>query len=332
MNTSFPVIICDDSSLARKQMARALQGWNVSITFAEHGAEALDAIHQGKGDLLFLDLNMPFMDGYQLLECIKREDLPTMVIVVSGDIQPDAYKRVKNMGALDFIKKPINANHVNDVLHQYGLASEIGEIELAEQLPTDMTSDLQGYYQELSNVAMGQAADRLARLLKVFVKQPIPRVALISANELNMILLSHSNDDNGAIVSQGFISSGIAGEVLLMFSESCIHDMAKLLKYEDAINNAAEKEILVDLANVLSGAFLNSFANQLDINFSQNAPAILSLSEAMNEDNDTQQRWDKTLSIEIGYHIEEFSIKCDLLLLFTEDSLDALNERAQYFE
>jgi chemotaxis protein CheY-P-specific phosphatase CheC len=313
-------------------MARALQGWNVSITFTEHGAEALDAIHRGKGDLLFLDLNMPIMDGYQLLERIQREDLPTMVIVVSGDIQPEAYARVKSMGALDFIKKPIDANHISDILKQYGLLNEISSIDPSESSPIDMSSDLQGYYQELSNVAMGHAADRLARLLKVFVTLPIPRVALISANELNMILLNHSNSDQGAIVSQGFVSAGIAGEVLLMFSELSIHDMAKLLKYEDEITPEAEKEILVDLANVLSGAFLNSFANQLDTNFSQNSPAILSLSEAIHESNDTQQRWDKTLSIEISYQIEVFSIKCDLLLLFTEDSLDALNQRAQYFE
>lgn len=332
MNKAFPIIICDDSSLARKQMARALQSWNVDITFAKHGKEALDAIHLGKGDLLFLDLNMPVMDGYQLLECIKREDLPTMVIVVSADIQPDAYKRIKNMGALDFIKKPVNTQIIADVLNKYGLMNEISCTETPSLLPSDTAVDLQSYYQELCNVAMGKAADRLARLLKIFIHLPIPRVALISMDELDMIILNHADSDNGAIVSQGFVSSGIAGEVLLMFSESNTKDIAKLLHYDDSIDNANEKEILIDVANVLSGAFLNSLADQLDITFSQNSPLLLNPKSSLFTHPDTPKRINKTLSIEIIYRIVEYGINCDLLLLFTEDSLDALNERVKFFE
>ena len=83
MTTS--IIICDDSSLARKQMARALpEGWDAEITFAKDGAEGLAAIKAGKGEILFLDLNMPVMDGYQLLESLRDADMHPMVIVVSG--------------------------------------------------------------------------------------------------------------------------------------------------------------------------------------------------------------------------------------------------------
>ncbi|HEY9150158.1 MAG TPA: response regulator, partial [Gammaproteobacteria bacterium] len=90
-----PVLICDDSSFARKQMARALPAdWDIDISFAEHGREAIAAIAAGKADILFLDLNMPVMDGYEVLEAIRAGDLPTLVIVVSGDIQPEAHARV----------------------------------------------------------------------------------------------------------------------------------------------------------------------------------------------------------------------------------------------
>ena len=84
-----PVVICDDSSFARKQMNRALpESWDVDITFASHGEEAISAIRAGKGEVMFLDLTMPILDGYGVLEIIKNEDLPSMVIEVSGDIQP----------------------------------------------------------------------------------------------------------------------------------------------------------------------------------------------------------------------------------------------------
>jgi len=97
---SVPVLICDDSGFARKQMARAIpDNWDVNISYAANGKEGVDAIKSGKGELLFLDLNMPEMDGYEVLEVIRKEDLPSMVIVVSGDVQPEAKKRVINLGA-----------------------------------------------------------------------------------------------------------------------------------------------------------------------------------------------------------------------------------------
>ena len=119
---STPVLICDDSSFARKQMARTLpKDWDIEVSFAANGEEAIAAIRAGAGDILFLDLTMPVMDGYATLEMIRKEDLPTLVIVVSGDVQPGAVERVKKLGALDFIKKPIDAEKTKDVLIRFGI-------------------------------------------------------------------------------------------------------------------------------------------------------------------------------------------------------------------
>ncbi|NTS75499.1 response regulator [Catenovulum sp. SM1970] len=117
-----PVLICDDSNFARKQMARSLpDGWDVDITFACNGEEALQAIKEGKGEVVFLDLTMPVMDGFETLANIKSQDLNAMVIVVSGDIQPEARQRVKSLGAIDFIKKPINKNKAELILKEFGI-------------------------------------------------------------------------------------------------------------------------------------------------------------------------------------------------------------------
>lgn len=119
------VLICDDSSFARKQMARALPPeWTVEVHFACDGVEGVAAIKEGKADVMFLDLTMPNLDGYGVLEAIRKEDLPTMVIVVSGDIQPDAQERVKALGAMAFIKKPIDADKARTVLAEYGILTE----------------------------------------------------------------------------------------------------------------------------------------------------------------------------------------------------------------
>jgi two-component system chemotaxis response regulator CheY len=117
-----PILICDDSSFARKQMARALPtDWDVEITFAENGEVGLEAIRAGKGEVVFLDLTMPVLDGFGVLEAIKSNDLNAMVIVVSGDIQPEAQARVKQLGAMEFIKKPTNKEKITEVLTQFGI-------------------------------------------------------------------------------------------------------------------------------------------------------------------------------------------------------------------
>ncbi|MEE8056901.1 MAG: response regulator [Pseudomonadales bacterium] len=119
---TIPLLICDDSNMARKQVARSLPSeWKVDITFAANGVEGLDAIRAGKGEIVFLDLTMPEMDGYDMLDAIRTEGLKCMIIVISADIQPEARERVIGAGALEFIRKPINGEKLSAVLQEYGL-------------------------------------------------------------------------------------------------------------------------------------------------------------------------------------------------------------------
>ena len=116
------LLICDDSNMARKQVARSLPDkWDVDISFATNGEEAIEAIKAGKGDILLLDLNMPVMDGYEVLQAILAQDLNTLTVVISGDIQPEAHQRVTQMGALDFIQKPVNKEKLTEILKAYGI-------------------------------------------------------------------------------------------------------------------------------------------------------------------------------------------------------------------
>ncbi|MFT7559333.1 MAG: two-component system chemotaxis response regulator CheY [Flavobacteriales bacterium] len=119
---SIPLLICDDSNMARKQVAKSLpESWDVELTFAKNGREGLEAIRAGKGEMVFLDLTMPEVDGYGVLEAVKNEGLKTMIIVISGDIQPSAVERVRSLGALDFIKKPVSKDKLAETLNKYGL-------------------------------------------------------------------------------------------------------------------------------------------------------------------------------------------------------------------
>ena len=116
---SFPVLICDDSALARKQMARSLPAsLNADITFAVHGIDALEQLGLRDFRLMFLDLTMPELDGFGTLEEMRQRGMDVPVVVVSGDIQPKARERVLSLGAKAFIQKPIDKDALNAVLRE----------------------------------------------------------------------------------------------------------------------------------------------------------------------------------------------------------------------
>ena len=116
------IIVVDDSPMARKMLIKALPAhWDAEISQACNGIEAIAAYRTGKVDLMFLDLTMPEMDGYQTLEVVRNEGLNCIVIVVSADIQPLAQDRVLKLGAAAFIKKPVDVQKLEPILHQFGL-------------------------------------------------------------------------------------------------------------------------------------------------------------------------------------------------------------------
>ncbi|MBV0932786.1 response regulator [Marinobacterium sp. A346] len=316
-------------------MERALAQWNLDITHATQGLEALEAVRAGKGELLFLDLNMPLLDGYEVLERIRREDLPILTLVVSGDIQPEARERVRQLGALDFIRKPIDMEQLRQSLRAFGLLEELERPAAAVTVPVTAappapapgviseTLSLQEHYQELANVAMGQAADLLAQLLNTFIELPIPSVKLLEYGELDMAMQQALSQSDLTTVCQGFVAQGICGEALLMLTGTQINQLAHLLRHQGELNALIERELTMEIANVLIGAFLNGLGQQLDMTFSQSSPLLMADLPTQTSHRNRQER---ILSIDISYRIEGLAVNCDLLLLFTEDSLPKLNE------
>ena len=321
------LLICDDSSFARKQIQRSLPvNWEFTITQAKNGLECVEALNAGKGDLLFLDLNMPDMDGYEVLEFIQSHRLTTIVIVVSGDIQPEAQKRVMMLGALEFIKKPIDAAVLEQVLDEKEVYEKLINTDVLE-----LSDAVRDGYKEVINVAMGQAASLLARVLDAFVVMPIPNINMLEVTELTMTLNQVSENNDFSVICQGFIGSGISGEALIIFSDSSIVDIADLMKFKSELTEHAELELLMDISSILSGACLQGIAKQLDINFSQSHPVVLGRHLKMDDlFKRNESRWTKLLTIEMVINIENKNINCQLLLIFTEDSIPRFNELIEY--
>lgn len=330
-----PLLVCDDSNMARKQLIRALPPeWPVSLSQANNGEEALALIRQGLGQVMLLDLTMPVLDGYQTLAALRAEGLSSKVIVVSGDVQEEAVRRVRELGALAFIKKPADPEILRQTLIELKLfdpqATPAAQAQAQAAALSELKVSFRDALREVSNVAMGRAAALLAKVLGVFVQLPVPQVNIFEVSELHMTLLDAQRGERFSAICQGFIGEAIAGEALLLFHDSEVDDMARLLGWQPE-NEAQTSEMLLDLASILTGACLAGVAEQLDLRFSQGHPQLLGQHASLDQlIQVNRQRWRKTLAVEISYSLEGHAIHFDLLLLFTEDSIKRLTDKIGY--
>ena len=104
------LLVVDDNKVNRLLLGRSLEQQGHQVVFAENGRQALDLLHESPFDLVLLDIQMPVMDGYQVLEQLAKDlelrDLP--VIVTSALEELHSVVRCIEMGAEDYLTKPVN--------------------------------------------------------------------------------------------------------------------------------------------------------------------------------------------------------------------------------
>ena len=195
----------------------------------------------------------------------------------------------------------------------------------------NMTEDQRDALQEVSNVAMGQAGDRLARLLDTFVVLSIPHIEIMEPQDIAMALHSVDTSDTISGVCQGFIGGGIAGEAIVLFNDTSFTDLARLLQYDDDLDEYAERELLMDTTNVLFGACIKGLAEQIDMDFSFGPPTVLGQHQQITElFNPATTLWRQALVTEINYKLEGYNVNCDLLILMTDESIKRLMHKIDY--
>lgn len=116
------ILVVDDSKMSRKLVIRALPAeWDATIHQATNGLEALDIIKEKSPDIIFLDLTMPELDGFGVLAALQEQDNQVPIIVISADIQTQAYERAISLGACAFIQKPMSLEDVRKVVQELHL-------------------------------------------------------------------------------------------------------------------------------------------------------------------------------------------------------------------
>ena len=114
------ILFVDDSSIMRlfaRMSTRSIQG--ISVTEAQDGVEAVEKIEKETFDLIITDINMPKMDGLQLIRHVRTMGLKFPIIILTTLGEEKDVERGMELGADDYMTKPITVHKLTDIISTY---------------------------------------------------------------------------------------------------------------------------------------------------------------------------------------------------------------------
>ena len=118
MNPPKPVVaVLDDEPEMRKALRRLLVGRGFCVEEYERGADLLVALGSLTLDCLVLDLHMPEMSGFDVMEALGSRSICLPVVVITAHDEPGTAERVRSLGAAAYLKKPVDRTALLSALH-----------------------------------------------------------------------------------------------------------------------------------------------------------------------------------------------------------------------
>ena len=122
----YNVLIVDDSMIIRKMVAKTLSISDLDISeflYAENGRQALEQLKDHWVDIVFADINMPEMNGVELVQEMQKQDILSSipVVIISTERSRERIEALKAMGVRAYLQKPFIPEEftkvVKDLLH-----------------------------------------------------------------------------------------------------------------------------------------------------------------------------------------------------------------------
>jgi two-component system, sensor histidine kinase and response regulator len=125
-NSATRLLLVEDNAVNQLVASRMLQRLGFTVEFATDGKKAVDMVAANRYDLVFMDCQMPVMDGYQATEQIRRTEPPdrhVVIVAMTANAMQSDRQRCLDAGMDDYISKPINKSEVVAVLKRHLPAS-----------------------------------------------------------------------------------------------------------------------------------------------------------------------------------------------------------------
>jgi DNA-binding response OmpR family regulator len=120
MNT-LDILIVEDDAVLRSLYMKKFASAGYEIRAAENGEQALEEITKKTPDILVLDLHMPKMDGFQLLQQFPKKERPFAVVILTNFADEQTRQKGKELGADDFfVKKDMTIKSLLEMVERVG--------------------------------------------------------------------------------------------------------------------------------------------------------------------------------------------------------------------
>lgn len=129
MVSDHKILLVDDEPAMLASSRELLESAQYDVDTAAGGREAMEKLQAEKFDLVLLDMNMPDVDGHQVMAFINDNHIQVAVVVLSGETGFDSVTRAFHLGAFDYIKKPFEFDELRHTLN-----NAIRKLELEKSL------------------------------------------------------------------------------------------------------------------------------------------------------------------------------------------------------
>lgn len=106
------ILVVDDEEVVRRSYVRTLASEHCNVKAVWNGTDALQVMEQQPFDVVLLDQRMPGMDGMAVLKTIKEKWPESEVIMITGYPAVESAKEAVNLGAYDYLAKPVGPDEV----------------------------------------------------------------------------------------------------------------------------------------------------------------------------------------------------------------------------
>ena len=113
------VLIVDDNKLNRMILSKILSKIGIDSDTAEGGLEAIELSKNKFYDLIFMDVHMPEIDGFEIVKRIRKENKQTVIFGLSADVTYEAIEEGLRCGMNDYLTKPIEQSKLFSILHSH---------------------------------------------------------------------------------------------------------------------------------------------------------------------------------------------------------------------
>jgi len=239
------ILVAEDYELNRILISEILQIYNITPTFAINGKEAIEKASAYNYDIIFMDINMPVLNGIEATKEIRELGIDTPIIALTANALEGDKERYLSEGMNDYISKPIELELLVEILKKYSSSSshknEKEPVAIKENDNQEMCDEI------INNIT---AAQKKMNFSVAIIKKLFDSFVVSGRESIIVMQDALENDDIETIQDK---AHAIRGSSLFLFFDE-LSELCRVLEYEEDVEY---EKIILELKTKISFLFKN---------------------------------------------------------------------------